>query len=89
MARELQLFARGEDTQARQRSIFGGFLNEDGFRKIHLARDSKHRVIGETIAVGNDRERIALKARGGEHVQGVEAAFHADFVFGASELLAS
>src|SRR6266849_4899090 len=78
MARELQLFAGGENAQARQRLIFGGLLNEDGFGKIHLARDGEHSVIRKAIAISNDRERIAFEARGGEHVKGVEAAFHGD-----------
>jgi hypothetical protein len=78
MAREFQLFARGEDTKARQSFIFCGLLNEDSFRKIHLARDGQHGVIGEAIAVSNDRERIAFEARGGENVKGVVAAFHGD-----------
>src|SRR4029077_3422197 len=78
MAGQLQLFTRRENAQARQCLIFGGLLNEDGFRKIHFARNGEHGVIGETIAVGNNRERIAFKARGGEHVKGVEAAFHGD-----------
>jgi hypothetical protein len=51
-------------------------LHEDGFGEIHLARDGEHHVVGETVAIGDDRERITFEASCGENVERVEAAFH-------------
>ena len=67
-----------ENAQTSQRVVFGGFLHEDGFREIHFAGDGEHLVVGESVAVGDDRERVAFKARGCENVERVEAAFHSD-----------
>ena len=76
MAGQLEFFFRGEDAQTRQRAIVGGLLHENSFRKVHLAGDGQHLIVRKTVAIGDDGEGIALKARGGENVHGVEAMIH-------------
>src|SRR5215472_16987489 len=76
MAGELELFASGENAEACECVVFGGLLDENGFGKIHLAGDRLHGVIREAVAIGDHRQRIALKSDGGEDVEGVETSFH-------------
>jgi hypothetical protein len=76
MARQLQLLSSGKNAQARQSPFVGGLLHEDGFREIHFASDRLHFVLREAVAVGDDRERIALEAPGGENVDGIKTMFH-------------
>ena len=79
MPGELQLFLCGEDAQTSQRLFFRGFLHKDGFREIHLAGDVQHLFKGEAISIGDDRERVAFEAGGGENVERVEAMFHGNW----------
>ena len=73
-----------KNAQAGQRAIVSGFLHENGFGKIHLARDVLHGVVRKAVAVGDDRQRIAFEAIGGENVQRVEAMFHKVFASSAA-----
>ena len=79
MAGEFQFFLGGENAQAGQGAVIGGLLHENGFGKIHLAGDGLHGVVRKAVAVGDDGERIAFEAIGGEDVQSVEAMFHLGF----------
>ncbi len=85
MAGEFEFFARCEDSQASERVIFGRLLHEDSFGKIHFASDGEHGVVGEAIAVGDDRERVALKTSGGKNIERVEAAFHSRSIVTAEQ----
>ena len=62
--------------QARERAIIGGPLDENGFRKIHLARDGLHFCGGNAIAIGDDSQRISSEALGRENIERVESAVH-------------
>src|ERR1700682_6833235 len=76
MSGKLQLLLGGEDAQACQRAVVPGFLHEDRFGKIHLARDGEHDMAGKAVAVRDDREWIAFKACSREDVECVETMFH-------------
>ena len=62
--------------KASQGAFVGWLLHEDAFGEIHLAGDGLHLIVREAIAVGENGERVAFKARGGENVERVEAMFH-------------
>src|SRR5208282_3906884 len=76
MAGQLELFLGGEDAQTRQRAIVGGLLHKNRLREVHLTGDGQHLILRKTVAIGDDGQGIALKARGGENVHGEEAMIH-------------
>ena len=76
MPGEPEFFLRGEDAQARESFLFGRFLDEYRFRKIHFSRDGEHFVVGKAVAVGDNRQRISLKARVRKNIKCVKAVFH-------------
>src|ERR1700739_3451131 len=76
MSGELQLFLRGENTQARQCTIVSRLLYEDRFCKIHLASDRLHRILRKSISIGEDRKRIAFEARIGENIESIKTVTH-------------
>src|ERR1700675_3455077 len=76
MSGKFQFLARGENAQPGQSAVLGRFLDENSFREIHLARDCLHRVVRESVAVGEDCQRISFKPRGGEDIQSIEAVAH-------------
>ena len=76
MAGELQLLLRGEDAEASERAIVSRFLDEDCFGVIHFARNDLHLIVGEAVAVGENGERIAFEAIGGEDVECKVAVLH-------------
>ncbi len=73
---QFQLFLGSENAQACQRAVIGWFLHEDRFREVHFASDSHHLIIRQSVSVSNDGKRIALKSRGGENIQRMEAMVH-------------
>ena len=88
MAGERELAGGGENAQTSERAIIRGPLDENGFRKIHLARDGLHFRGGNAVAVGDDRERVAGETFGGEDIERVESAIHAVPLSGAARRLA-
>ncbi len=68
MTGELEFFFCGEDPQSREGLFIGRLLHKNGLRKIHFPRDGKHLVIGESVAIGKDGERVAFEAVVGENV---------------------
>src|SRR5580704_17809647 len=76
VAGKFQLLTRGEDAQAGQRAFIGWLLYEDRFREIHFARNGLHLIVRKAVAVGEDREGIALKSRRSENVKRVKTVFH-------------
>jgi hypothetical protein len=71
MAGEIELFNRGEDTDA---DAFGALdcvitaLNEGGLREIKFARNGLHFPCAEAGGVKHNGERVALERRVGEYV---------------------
>src|SRR5271163_650637 len=76
MAGQRQLTRGGENAQARQRAIIRGPLDENGFRKIHFARDGLHFRGWNAVAIGDDRQWIPGEAFGGEYIERIESAIH-------------
>ena len=76
MSRELQLFLRGENTQARQCAIVCRLLHEDRLCKIHLSRDRLHRILRKSISIGENRKRISFEARIREDIEGIKTVTH-------------
>ncbi len=76
MAGQRQFARGGENAQASKRAIIRGPLDENSFRKIHLARDGLHFRGGNAVAIGDDRERISREGLGGENIERVESAIH-------------
>jgi hypothetical protein len=67
---------RGENAQARERAIVGRLLHEDGFCKIHLSRDRLHRILRESVSIGEDGQRISFEARSGKNIKSIKTVAH-------------
>ena len=76
MSRKPQLFFRCENAQARECFLIRGLLHEDRLGKVHLAGNRQHLIVGELVAIGENGEWIAGKARGRENIKRVVAVFH-------------
>src|SRR5271168_5517397 len=76
MAGQRQFARGGKNAQARQSAIVRGPLDENGFRKIHFARDGLHFRGWNAVAIGDDRQWIPGEAFGGEYIERIESAIH-------------
>src|SRR5271167_1575735 len=83
MPGELQFFLGSKDAQAGQCPVVRRLLNKHGLRKVHFSRDREHLVVGQSVSIGNDRERVALKSRGGENIQSEKTMVHLSSVLSA------
>jgi hypothetical protein len=50
--------------------------DERGLGEVRPVGDAKHLVVGETVAVEHDRQRVPEERHGGEHVHLFEASQH-------------
>src|SRR5487761_880961 len=73
MPRERQLARGRENSQPRERAIIRGPLDEDGFRQIHLARDSLHLWARQIVAIGDYCEGIPREWLCGENIELIQA----------------
>jgi hypothetical protein len=72
--------ARGEGTQANVGARRHRRAEERGLRLIELACDRAQLLVAEPVAVGHQRERIALQRLFGEDIDPEEGHVHAPIV---------
>jgi hypothetical protein len=68
--------ARREDLDAVVGPGRRGRQEERRLRQVRPAREPQHLLVGETLAVEDDRERVARERLGGEDVDLAEASPH-------------
>src|SRR6516165_9462894 len=71
-----QLRHRVEDAQSRSMRRVPRWQDKDGLGEIEFAGDRLHRVVIKPVGVQDDRERVAGKAPGGEHIERHKAQAH-------------
>ena len=74
MAGEREFLLSGEDAEAGEGAIGGGFLDEDRFGEIHFASDGLHGGVREAVAIGDYGEGIAEESFIGEDVELIKAS---------------